>query len=298
MRFRCVGLGEVLWDVLPAGRQLGGAPANFACHAAALGAAAAIVSRIGRDPDGRALDAQLRALGVSTLALELDPRAPTGTVTVEIVAGGQPRYAIHEDVAWDHLAGERAGREAVAQADAVCFGTLAQRHPVARATIRALLVGVAPAALRIFDVNLRQHYHSREVIEASLALANVLKVNEDELPVLRDLFRLPAEPRAALAALAERHRLRAVVYTRGAHGCLVWCDGQFADHPGRPVTLVDAVGAGDSFTAAFAMGLLHRWPLAEVVERASAIAAFVCTQRGATPALPDELTAPFRANPA
>lgn len=291
--FHCVGLGEVLWDELPDGRQLGGAPANFAYHTAALGASASVVSRVGADEAGWALRERLDGLGVSSHAIELDPRRPTSTVTVEVGADGQPRYVIHEGVAWDFLAGEKPGRVELVRADAVCFGTLAQRHPVARAALHTLLQLADPAALRVFDVNLRQHYYSREVIAASLEVANVLKVNETELPVLRELFGLPADERGAVASLAARHRLRAVLYTRGERGCLALADGDWCEHPGEQVAVVDTVGAGDSFTAAFTLGLLRHWPLATIVARATAISAYVCTQRGATPPLLPELTKPF-----
>jgi fructokinase len=283
----------VLWDELPDGRQLGGAPANFAYHTAALGASSSVVSRVGADDAGLALRERLDALGVSAHAIELDPRRPTSTVTVELGADGQPRYVIHEGVAWDFLAGEKVGRVEVVRADAICFGTLAQRHPVARAALHQLLQLADSAALRVFDVNLRQQYYSREIIAASLDAANVLKLNETELPVLREMFGLPADDRGALASLAARHRLRAVLYTRGERGCLALADGTWHEHPGTKVEVADTVGAGDSFTAAFTLGLLRRWPLALIVERATAISAYVCTQRGATPALPPELTKLF-----
>ena len=294
MPFRCAGLGEVLWDLLPAGRQLGGAPANFAFHAAALGAEARVVSRVGSDEPGRDLLARLRELGLPVDAIAVDPAAPTGTVSVAMEAGGHPRYTIHEGVAWDRLTVGPAERAAVAAADAVCFGSLAQRTPGARAAIGELVDATPVAALRIFDVNLRQHYHSAAVIRSSLARANVLKVNESELPVLGAQLGLPAGEREALAALAPAHRLRAVIHTRGERGCLALVDGEWVEHPGMRVAVADTVGAGDAFTAAFALGLLRGWAPAVIVERATAVAAFVCTQRGATPELPPALTAPFR----
>lgn len=293
MKPNFVGLGEVLWDVLPDGRQLGGAPANFAYHAAALGARAGIVSRIGRDPLGTELLARLRQLDIATEAVEVDPAAPTGTVTVSLEADGQPGYTIHEAVAWDHLAAAEAGCRAVAAADAVCFGTLAQRSARARASIHTLLGHARRDALRIFDVNLRQHYYSRDLIEHSLALANVLKVNETELPLLAGMFRLGGDEAAQVAELARRFSLRAVAFTRGGRGSLLHADGVTCEHPGLPVQVKDTVGAGDSFTAAFALGLLRGWPLAVINARATAIAAFVCSQKGATPVLPGDLRAPF-----
>ncbi|MBX9584342.1 MAG: carbohydrate kinase [Gemmataceae bacterium] len=295
MSVRAVGIGEVLWDLLPDGPQLGGAPANFAYHAAALGAEARVVSRVGRDDRGRELVRRLGELGVRTDAVEEDPAAPTGTVTVEVAADGQPRYVIHKGVAWDRLAGEEAGRRAVAAADVVCFGTLAQRAEPSRTAIRALLQHTRPDALRVFDVNLRQHYDTPELIAGSLAVANVLKVNEPELALLADLFGLPAGDRGRVAELARRFGLRAVAYTRGGQGSLLHSGGGWSDHPGVPTAVVDTVGAGDSFTAALALGLLFGWPLDLAHGRAAAVAAYVCSRPGGTPELPHELRAPFLA---
>lgn len=300
MSFGIIGVGEVLWDLLPGGRQLGGAPANFAYHAAALGARARIISRVGRDENGRALLDRLAELGIITDSVEIDPVAPTGTVTVELARDGQPKFTIHENVAWDYLAGDEAARRAVANADAVCFGTLAQRHETSRRTIRSLVESAPPAALRILDVNLRQHFHSPDIIADSLALAHVLKVNETELPSLMSMLGMDSvgpDERAQLAALGQRFRLRLVAYTRGAHGSLLLAEGRWSEHPGRPTTVVDTVGAGDSFTAALTLGLLAGWPLDTIHDRATAVAAYVCSQPGGTPRLPDSILAPFRAIP-
>ena len=295
MNFKLVGIGEVLWDLLPGGRQLGGAPANFAYHACALGAEAWVVSRVGRDEAGRELLRRLEQLGLRTDAVEEDPTALTGTVAVEIKTDGQPQFTIHENVAWDRIAGEVAARQAVAAADAVCFGTLAQRGEVSRRGIRALLRAAPAESLRILDVNLRQDYYSREVIEESLALANVLKVNETELERLAEMFGLPGDDRGRIAEIAGRFRLRVVAYTRGGSGSLLYAGGRWSEHAGAPVKVADTVGAGDSFTAALALGLLAGWPLDEVNRRASCVAGYVCSQPGGTPQLPEQLCAPFRA---
>jgi fructokinase len=295
VNFKVVGIGEVLWDLLPGGRQLGGAPANFAYHAHALGAEARVVSRVGSDEPGRELLRRLEQLGILTDTLEVDPKAPTGTVTVEIKADGQPQFTIHEDVAWDRIAGEATGRRAVAAADAICFGTLAQRAEVSRQSIRALLKAAPADSLRILDVNLRQDYYSCEIIEASLALANILKVNETELAKLAEMFGLPGDERGRIVELARRFQLRMVAYTRGKDGSLLYSEGQWSERPGVTVKVADTVGAGDSFTAALALGLLARWPLDEVHRRASDVAAYVCSQTGGTPELPEQLRAPFQA---
>jgi fructokinase len=288
-----VGMGEVLWDLLPAGRHLGGAPANFACHAAALGAEARLVSRLGDDPLGREALEELSALGLVTDCVEVDPRLPTGTVSVEVDAGGQPRFTIHEGAAWDAMSGGAASQRAVAAAQAVCFGTLAQRDARSRAAIRSLLAASPASAWRMLDVNLRQHYYSQLLIEESLALANAIKLNEAELPRLAEMLELAGDERAQIGRLAARFGLRCVVYTRGGRGSVLLVDGQWSDHPGTQVKVVDTIGAGDSFTAAVVLGLLAGWRLDLVHHRASELAAFVCSQAGATPQLPERLRAPF-----
>jgi len=292
-----VGLGEILWDLLPAGRQLGGAPANFACHAHALGAEARLVSRIGRDPLGQAAQEQLAALGLSAEGLQIDPLLATGTAGVSLTADGQPHFTIHEPAAWDALEVTSASRRAVADAHAVCFGTLAQRDGRARAALYSLLASTPPSALRILDLNLRQHYFSRTVVEDSLGLAQVLKLNDGELEQVASLLELGGDARAQIILLAERYQLRCVACTRGARGSLLFSSGRWSEHPGIPTDVVDTVGAGDAFTAAMTLGLLSGWPLDEVNDRAIGLATYVCTQRGATPPVPANLCAAFQPIP-
>lgn len=288
-----LGLGEVLWDLLPAGKQLGGAPANFAYHAHALGADALVVSRVGDDALGREILERLRAWGLPTEGLGVAPSAPTGTVSVELSADGQPRFTIHENVAWDRLTVDEAVLAKARTADAICFGTLAQRSEPSRTTIRTLVAATPGNALRIFDINLREHYYSREILEASLGLASVLKVNDAELPVLARLLDLPGDTKRQIAHLAERFQLRLVALTRGSKGSLLFAAGQWSEHGGLCVVVKDTIGAGDAFTAAMALGFLAGWPLDVVSQRANEVAAWVCTQSGATPALPDDMRRPF-----
>jgi fructokinase len=287
------GIGELLWDMLPTGQQLGGAPANFAYQAGALGAQARIISRVGNDDLGREALHRLKQLGLSTDGIEVDPVLPTGTVTVQLAEDGQPQFTIHENVAWDALAGSPAGRQSVQSADALCFGSLAQRSELSRSTIRSLVTAAPPSALRILDVNLRQHYYSRSVIEDSLRLANVFKVNDTELIRLAEMLQLTGDERAQIVQLADRYALRCVACTRGGRGSLLFAEGRWSDQPGIPTKIVDTVGAGDAFTAAMALGLLAGWPLDEVNHRATELASFVCSQAGATPRLPDRLSASF-----
>jgi fructokinase len=287
MSCNVIGVGEILWDILPSGKQLGGAPANFAFHARALGARSRVISRVGRDPLGAEILQRLQALGLPTTDVQIDSSAPTGTVSVELSAEGQPRFTIHEDVAWDRLALEKSALGAVAEADAVAFGTLAQRREPARGTIQALLAAVRPGAWRILDLNLRQHYFSRDIIETSLRLANIIKFNDSELPVLAELLGLRGSVRQQIEGLARQHAQRLVCLTRGAQGSLLYSEGQWAEDPGQTVAVKDTVGAGDAFTAALAVGVLAGKPLDAINRRANQVARYVCSREGATPPLPD-----------
>ncbi len=283
-----VGLGEVLWDLLPTGRVLGGAPANVAFHAAGLGARGAVASCVGDDSLGGEILARLDAAGVDRRAVAVDPVHPTGTVTVELDAAGKPTFIIHQDVAWDFLPASEEVLGVVGTADAVCFGSLAQRGEVSRQTIAQCLAATG-AALRIFDINLRQHYYSGEIISACLDSANVLKLNDEELPVVAELLGLAQDPSVAVAALVERFSLRLVALTCGERGSQLVTADETSSRPASQVAVVDSIGAGDAFTAVVALGMLAGLPLSAIHERAERVAGYVCTQAGATPALPDEL---------
>jgi fructokinase len=281
-----LAMGEVLWDMLPSGRQLGGAPANFACHARALGAEARLVTRVGGDDLGREILERLTRQGLPTDTVEVDPDAPTGTVAVELGPDGQPRFTIVEDVAWDRIEGGSAAFSAAASADTVCFGSLAQRHRISREAIRSIVTTARAGALRVFDVNIRPPFQSRDVIAISLEMAGVLKLNDQELPMLAAIFGLDGGVRAQVEGLARRFALSLVALTRGAGGSLLYRAGDWSDHPGEPTTVCDTVGAGDAFTAVLTVGLLKGRPLDEINRRANLVAAYVCSQPGATPPLP------------
>lgn len=297
-RPRVVGVGEVLWDLLPTGPQLGGAPTNFVCHACALGAEGVLISRIGADPRGREALERLVVAGLprETVAalVPMDSEVPTGTVSVKLEADGQPRYTIHEDVAWDRIEASPAALAAVARADAICFGSLAQRDPRSRRAVQTLAAACPDEALRIFDINLRQSFYSAEVIRTSLELANVLKINDAEWPVLQAQLGLAGDLRSQMEALASRFHLRVIALTRGAEGSLIYSEGEWSDEPARPVSVADTIGAGDSFTAAMTLALLRGWSLGSVNRFAGEVARFVCSQPGATPRLPDSLTRALR----
>jgi fructokinase len=293
MNLRLLGIGEVLWDLLPAGAQLGGAPANFAYHARALGADAGVITRIGPDALGDDIRRQFDAAGLPNSLVQRDDLAPTGTVTVQLGADGVPQFTIHENVAWDRLALTERALAAVAAADALCFGSLGQRCEPARSSIQRLLTAASLTALRVFDINLRQHFYSPEIIERSLELANVLKLNDTELPVLAAMFGLTGSTPAQLEELARRFQLKAVALTRGPRGSLLLGPGGWSDQPGLPVEVSDTVGAGDAFTAALTVGLLQGLPLAAVNRLANEVARHVCRCPGATPPMPANLKTAF-----
>ncbi len=287
---KVLGLGEVLWDLLPSGKQLGGAPANFTFHCRYLGADARLVTRVGDDALGREALDRFRSRGVPTDTVQVDPARPTGTVDVALTRDRQPRYTIRAGAAWDRIEADAPAMGHAASADALCFGSLAQREEPSRHSLCSLVQSARPGALRLFDVNLRAPFIDRAVIEGSLELANALKLNDQELPALAAMFGLPPEARAAMAGLADRFGLSLVALTRGPDGSLLFADGTWSDHPGVPAQVIDTVGAGDAFTAALVVGLLAGRSLDAINRRANEVAAFVCSRAGGTPALPDALT--------
>ncbi len=292
-RSNIVCIGEVLWDLLPEGPQLGGAPSNLACHVAGLGGRATLISRVGDDDLGRRALSILSGKGVDVSRVVVDSAAPTGTVGVTLEGQGQPKFTIHERVAWDRLTADGTGREAVGRADAVCFGSLAQRTPEARAAVQALVGGVSSGAVVVCDINLRAPFYDKATLERSMELATVLKLNDGELGVLGGFFGLGGSQEAQAEGLARRFGLEAVLLTLGAEGSRLWTGGRWFVEPGRQVSVRDTIGAGDSFTAAYLVGRLKGWDPAATLHHAAGIAAYVCTQAGATPDLPPDLLRPF-----
>jgi fructokinase len=278
-----VGMGEVLWDLLPGGRQLGGAPFNFTFHCHQLGQPSVMVSRIGTGELGRAIRESVQRLGLSDAHIQDDPLHPTGTVTVAVDERGQPRFTIHPDVAYDYLEWKDDLSELFASARAVCFGTLIQRQAVSRATIQRALQAARQAVI-VYDINLRQHFYSREAIETSLAASTWAKLNDDELRVLRELLGLEgATDGQALAALRRRYDLQLAALTRGERGCLVQTENEEVDLPGVQVRVVDTVGAGDAFTAGLLVYVLEGKPLAAAASFANRLASRVAGSAGGTP---------------
>ncbi len=280
-----VGLGELLWDLLPSGKQLGGAPANFAYITSLLGDEGIPASRLGQDALGEEAILRLRELGLPTAFIQEDADHPTGTVQVEVDAAGQPRFEISELAAWDFLEWTPQWQRLAQQADAVCFGSLAQRSEHSRATIRKFMLISRPTAVRVFDVNLRQNFYSAQVLTESMRLATLVKLNNEELPKIMRLFELEHQSEEASARrLLSLHDLRLVCITRGNGGSLLISASECSEHPGFRVKIVDTVGAGDAFTAALVHGYLRGTSLAQINENANRVGAWVASQSGATPA--------------
>lgn len=290
-----VGLGEVLWDVFPDGAHFGGAPANVAFHAAAMGAQAWIVSRVGADDLGRRAMKVMHDHGVGTDYIQRADHRPTGTVQVEVDGQGQPRYRIAEGVAWDELAWSDALPALASRADAVCFGTLAQRSGRTRETIDRFLEHTRRGCLRVLDVNLRGRFYDDQRIRHSLGMANVLKLSDEEMPVVAAACGWGGDEREVLHRLLDRYALRLVALTRGARGARLLAGDEACDVSADPVEVCDTVGAGDAFTAALVLGFLDGRRLEAIGRACCRVAGYVCTQAGAVPALPDDLKAAVRA---
>jgi fructokinase len=289
MAFKIAGIGEILWDMLPGGKQLGGAPSNFAYHMQQAGFETFVVSAVGKDRDGEEIMDVLDQLQLNDSFVQRIPYYPTGTVTVKLNPSGIPGYTIHENVAWDHIAWTD-GLDALAkEVDAVCFGSLAQRENVSRETICRFLESTNPQCLRVFDINLRQSFYTKEIIVRSLELANVLKINEEELPIVAGLLGYSGNEESQLNQLLKGYDLRLIAHTMGSGGSLLLTHEEISSCQVPEIKVTDTVGAGDAFTAVMLAGMLQNQTLKTTHKIATEVAAFVCTQNGATPTLPREL---------
>ena len=283
-----IGIGEALWDMLPEGKKLGGAPANFAYHACQFGLEGMAVSAIGQDSLGEEI---VEALEAHHLPYHLDRvEYPTGTVQVTLDQQGVPQYEIKTDVAWDNIPYTKELAALAADCKAVCFGSLAQRNAVSRESIGLFLQAVPEDCLKVFDINLRQDFYNREVLEDSFRRCDILKINDEELVVISRMFELPGlSLEEKCRSLIKTYNLQMLILTCGVNGSYVFYEGgmSFLDTP--KVTVADTVGAGDSFTGAFVGSLLNGKTVPEAHETAVKVSAYVCTQSGAMPEVPDTL---------
>lgn len=283
-----VGIGEILWDVFPQGKVLGGAPANFAYHVSQLGLNGCAVSAIGKDDLGKEILDVLDDKKLGTRIEQVD--FPTGTVQVTLSGEGIPQYEICEGVAWDNIPFTNEIKMLAQRTKTVCFGSLAQRSRVSHATINQFLDAVPADAMKIFDINLRQHFYSRDLIIESLKKCNVLKINDDEVVLVAGMFGWGDKSEVEIGELLMQvYQLNIVVLTKGTEGSYVFTPDKTSFLPTPRVEVADTVGAGDSFTAAFVASLLKGESITEAHQRAVEISAFVCTQHGAMPVLPNSL---------
>ncbi|MEI6234227.1 MAG: carbohydrate kinase [Planctomycetota bacterium] len=285
-RKRIISCGEVLWDLFPDGPKFGGAPANFACHAAILGGQVSMLSAVGDDARGSEAIEILRSFGLDTSLIQIIADAPTGSVSVDIDAAGKPTFTIHAGSAWDRIERSPALETRIADIDAIYFGTLGQRGERSKQTIRrALRHARNRGILRVLDVNLRKPFYDAAMIRESIALASVLKLSDDELPEVAAAcgIVLEARPEATLRAMRGRCELEFVVMTRGPKGALLVSESDVVDQSGIPTVVVDTVGAGDAFTSALVLGLLRGDTRGNILKNACVTASAVCSHAGAVP---------------
>lgn len=283
------GIGELLWDVLPDKEVIGGAPVNFAYHATAIGAQGIPISTIGNDNRGRKALAQLQDRNIDIAAISLTKNSTTGYVTASIDEKGVATYSFPNDVAWDHLQINDYAKTIQSKLDAICFGSLAQRSEETRQVIHTYLDRLPAETVKVFDVNFRQNFYSKEIIEASLRRTDILKLNDEELPVLAQLLEFQKTCDDWLSLLIDRYSLKMAILSKGSNGSLLMTPQDSSEHPGIATKVIDTIGAGDSFTAAATVGYLQGLNLSDINEKANLLAAYVCSQQGAMPILPELL---------
>lgn len=290
MKGTVIGMGEALWDVLPEGKKIGGAPANFAYHVSQFGLPSCVVSAVGDDPLGHEIIENFTSKGL-THHIDTVPY-PTGTVQVEIDQAGVPQYEIKENVAWDNIPYTDSLAALAAETSAFCFGSLAQRNVVSRNTINSFLDAIPEEnnPLIVFDVNLRQGFYNKDILCNSMKRCNILKINDEELVTVSRMFGYPGiDLQDKCWILLGKYNLKMLILTCGINGSYVFTPGNVSFQPTPKVEVADTVGAGDSFTAAFIASILKGKSVAEAHSLAVRTSAFVCTQKGAMPILPTEL---------
>ncbi|MDY4625838.1 MAG: carbohydrate kinase [Prevotella sp.] len=280
-----VGLGEVLWDVLPEGKKLGGAPANFAFHAGQFGMDSLAISAVGNDALGDETLAELTKKNLNHVIPRVD--YPTGTVQVELDADGVPTYDIKTNVAWDNVPFTKEIEAIAKDCRCVCFGSLAQRSEVTRSTIHKFIKAMPKGSLKIFDINLRQNFYDKDILQSSIKACNILKINDEELVQLGRLYGYPGlDISNKCWLLLGKYNLDMLVLTCGVNGSYVFTPGCMSFQETPKVEVTDTVGAGDSFTGTFASAILNGMSVPEAHKLAVEVSAYVCTQQGAMPRLP------------
>lgn len=288
MKRLVVGLGEVLWDMLPEGRKIGGAPVNFAYHAGQFGIDTMAVSAIGNDKLGEDTIAEMNGKHLNHIFPSVP--YPTGSVQVSLDEKGVPAYDIKENVAWDNIPFTNEIESVARSCRAVCFGSLAQRNAVSRSTIRKFIESTPSGCIRIFDINLRQNFYTSNVIHDSLELCNILKINDEEIMLVSRMFNYDSSNiENVCRTIMEDFSLEMVILTCGTKGSYIFTKGGVSFMPTPKVNVADTVGAGDSFTGSFCAAILRGLPVAEAHKKAVEVSAYVCTQNGAMPEIPKSM---------
>ena len=279
---KIIGIGEILWDLLPEGKQPGGAPGNFAYHAMQLGFESYAISAIGNDDLGDEIADFLESKNLKTILNRVD--FPTGVVEVTLNSGGVPSYNICENVAWDNIPFTHEMENLAKETNAVCFGTLAMRNSVSHKSINDFIDLVPASSYKIFDINLRQHYYTKELIENCLCKCNIFKINDDEIRVLMNIFSHETNEKSFCAHLIEKYNLNILILTKGENGSVIMTkNGEISEKPTPKVDVIDTVGAGDAFTAAFIGSIMNGGSIFEAHTKAVEVSAFVCSRKGAMP---------------
>ncbi len=276
-----VGIGEVLWDKFPEGKHVGGAPANFVFYAKTKDTNSFLVSSVGVDDDGNEILEKFEKLNFPSLYIEQTKKYSTGTVDVTVDGYGIPEYIINKNVAWDFVSWSDDLKKLAQKTDAVCFGSLGQRSELSKKTIDLFLSETSENCLKIFDVNLCQNFFNKEIIKNSLAHANVLKLNDEELPVIAKIINISGSEKEVCEQIIKKFDLKILALTKGDKGSSLFSKTEMIFHPGFTVSVVDTVGAGDAFTAALSVGLLKKNPLSKIIEDANRLASDVCARKGA-----------------
>lgn len=288
MKRLVVGLGEVLWDMLPEGRKIGGAPVNFAYHAGQFGIDTMAVSAIGNDKLGEDTIAEMNGKHLNHIFPSVP--YPTGSVQVSLDEKGVPAYDIKENVAWDNIPFTNEIESVARSCRAVCFGSLAQRNAVSRNTIRKFIESTPSGCIRIFDINLRQNFYTSNVIRDSLGHCNILKINDEEIMLVSRMFNYDSSNiENVCRTIMEDFSLEMVILTCGTKGSYIFTKGGVSFMPTPKVNVADTVGAGDSFTGSFCAAILRGLPVAEAHKKAVEVSAYVCTQNGAMPEIPESM---------
>lgn len=285
-KYNVAGLGEVLWDLFPDAKKLGGAPANFCSHAQQLGAKSFILSSVGEDVLGKKATALLQQSKIDTTGLQINKHFPTGRVRVELDSNGNPDYTIEDNVAWDYIKINTSQKKIAQQLDALCFGTLAQRNPDSQKSIFKIIATTPPNCLRVFDVNFRKNFYDFPMVRQSLNLANIVKMNQQEFTEIVEMFSLPKNHKKGLDSLIKKFQLKMCILTLGDKGAIMATKKEYSCIvPIKTIKVLSTVGAGDSFTAAAIMGWLNKKPLDQINQEASRLAAYVCGQLEAVPSI-------------